>query len=747
MVDLKTLSKEQLAKQLQAILHDMECAKSEDEQQRIIHDLHVHQIELEMQNRQLRETQKTLEDSRDLYSELYDFSPVSYVTLTDKGLIDQINLTGARLLGKPREQLTDLPLSIFMVKSDWQHFFNYLKQVLKSNTKLAIELHLKNNADTYRYGYVECIAVPGTQGKSRSCHCAIIDITERKRTEELLRQAHDELEQRVEKRTKGIKQANDQLQAEVAARKQMAEALQRSEVFEQLATGAALNDVLTSLVQNAEKHNPDINCSILFLDEKSDTLRLGAAPSLPEFFKHYLEGQSVVHGEHSCAAAAITGKRCVSEHPNDQPLWQEQNKLMKQAGYVSCWSEPLISSAGSILGCFAVYYRQPWVFLQADIDYIIDSVRLAVIAIEHQLSIDKLRTSEAELRGIMDSLQDMYYRTDIDGYILQASPFAFQITGYTAQELIGKHITYFWRYPEQRQAMLEQMRKNEGTVVNYQFECIRKDGKTLWASKNAHFHFDANGNIDGVEGTIHDISNIKQAQQQTSELLQQNRGLMQRLFLLQEKERRHLARDLHDEFGQWLTAIQVNTQNIKKLLGSQPDEVAVCIESIAKSASVLQSDLRRILQRLRPAVLDELGLVDSLQELVQQWRILNPHISCQFTSTGRLDHLGEILDITIYRLVQETLTNVSKHAQATQVTVDLCHKPDEKAGQDRIILNINDNGVGLSSDALKKGFGLHNMRERVLAAGGEISIQNLETSGVHILIEFDLAHKTLPAIP
>jgi PAS domain-containing protein len=105
---------------------------------------------------------------------------VGYVTLTDKGLIEQINLTGANLLGKPRERVIELPFSTFVPTADGPHFFKYLKQVLESDTKLATELRLKKGSDAYRHGYVECIAVCDEQGNANTCRCAIIDISEKK---------------------------------------------------------------------------------------------------------------------------------------------------------------------------------------------------------------------------------------------------------------------------------------------------------------------------------------------------------------------------------------------------------------------------------------------------------------------------------------------------------------------------------------------------------------------------------------
>jgi len=228
MVDLTKLSKVELTRQLQAMLQD-KSAVDENTQQRLIHELRVHQIELEMQNRQLQETQQQLEASRDHYSELYDLAPVGYVSLTDKGVIEQINLVGATLLGKPREQLTGLPLSIFVYGPDRPEFFNYLKKVFDSNDRVNTELRLQKSGQVDSHVYVKCIAVRNTIQKITTCRCAIMNISELKKAEEQLQIAYDEMEQRIEQRTTELKQANEQLRAEFTTREEVAKELRESE--------------------------------------------------------------------------------------------------------------------------------------------------------------------------------------------------------------------------------------------------------------------------------------------------------------------------------------------------------------------------------------------------------------------------------------------------------------------------------------------------------------------------------------
>ena len=235
---------------------------------------------------------------------------------------------------------------------------------------------------------------------------------------------------------------------------------------------------------------------------------------------------------------------------------------------------------------------------------------------------------------------------------------------------------------------------------------------------------DPQGNPTGLLIIGQDITAIKQAGEQSIEMLKQNRNMARHIFETQEIERRYLARLLHDEFGQWLTAIQLNIQSITNRIGTHSPEVDASIESITHSANQIYQGIRHMVQNLRPVLLDQLGLTDSLQELVDRWQEQHPAMSCQLRMTGELDNLAENHDITLYRLVQEGLAFAAKHAQACHIVVQLTRRYTAETGEDCLILSLSDYGIDIPPESLDFEFGLLNMRERTLSAGGIFHIDH-----------------------
>jgi len=214
--------------------------------------------------------------------------------------------------------------------------------------------------------------------------------------------------------------------------------------------------------------------------------------------------------------------------------------------------------------------------------------------------------------------------------------------------------------------------------------------------------------------------------------ISRNHRLTQQLITLQEEERKNLARDLHDEFGQCLTAIHTDASVVLKLAETKYPAIRDSAQAITQLSRHLMDMVSGLLQRLRPGILDELGLATAIEDLVGSWKTRNENVSCEVMLDGSmLDRLDEAVKITAYRLVQECLTNISRHSGASTVRLAMAHvtKIDGRSG---LQISVRDNGKGFDV-AGAGGFGLPGMRERVEGLGGELEINTHPGAGVEII--------------
>jgi PAS domain S-box-containing protein len=202
---------------------------SSENAQKLVHELQVHQIELEMQNEELRQAQLALEESRDRYLDLYDYAPVGYFTLDENALILEANLSGAGLLGMERGSLIGKPLTSFLHKETQDTFYFNRNQVLQSGARHICEIKLVKPDGGWFHAQLESAGIADSEGKFSRFRTVMSDISDRKLAEELLQRAHDELENRVEERTSELLKMNKQLKREIAERKKGEESLRRSE--------------------------------------------------------------------------------------------------------------------------------------------------------------------------------------------------------------------------------------------------------------------------------------------------------------------------------------------------------------------------------------------------------------------------------------------------------------------------------------------------------------------------------------
>ncbi|HUZ67856.1 MAG TPA: histidine kinase [Beijerinckiaceae bacterium] len=213
--------------------------------------------------------------------------------------------------------------------------------------------------------------------------------------------------------------------------------------------------------------------------------------------------------------------------------------------------------------------------------------------------------------------------------------------------------------------------------------------------------------------------------------LAERNALTQRLIAVQDEERRHLARELHDEFGQSLAAISAVAASAGQTARHDCPALTPECDSIARTAAHMMEVLRGALLRLRPPDVDELGLAASLEGLVAGWNTRGGGARFSIELSGEFDALSRDFAASLYRVAQEAITNAAKHAQASRVTLRL--RLQKAAGADQrtyIELAVDDDGKAGADFTVKSGMGLLGIRERIAALGGRLSIETSRPSGL-----------------
>lgn len=202
----------------------------------------------------------------------------------------------------------------------------------------------------------------------------------------------------------------------------------------------------------------------------------------------------------------------------------------------------------------------------------------------------------------------------------------------------------------------------------------------------------------------------------------ENRALTQHSLAIQEEERKHLAQELHDEFGQSLTAIKV----MSVMAARRSSDTVEIGQTISDSCDHLMTVLRGMMQQLHPLMLSELGLRATLEDTVNRWRERQPELHLAIECDEEADHLPSNMAIQVFRVIQECLTNILRHAEAQQVRINLM------IDDNRLRLTVEDDGRGCELDQIQHGFGLRGMQERIRSLGGELQVVSAPSAGMRI---------------
>jgi PAS domain S-box-containing protein len=257
----------------------------------------------------------------------------------------------------------------------------------------------------------------------------------------------------------------------------------RAAILEMVARGESLTAVLERIAISVEQEAPDVRCSILLLDESGRRVLTGAAPSLPAFYSEAIDGVEIGPEVGSCGSAAYRRELVIVEDIQTHPYWREYRELAARAGLAACWSAPILSSEGEVLGTFALYYTTPRRPGDADLELIGFKSRLAGIAIERMRTERALAESELKYRSLLDEMADGVYVAQ-DYRLVLANTALATLLGYPREGLIGLPLGEMIA-PDFRDLVIARFEQRVGDGEQpprrYEVRLKRRDGVEVWA--------------------------------------------------------------------------------------------------------------------------------------------------------------------------------------------------------------------------------------------------------------------------
>ena len=671
-------------------------SKSDIDPQRLLHELEVHQIELELQNAELRQTRDELEVALENYTDLYDFAPAGYFTLAADSTIRQVNLTGAQLVGIERSRLVGRSFAQLVSPAHRTVFNSFLKQVFAGEDQVSIDVELPVKGRPLQVVRIRAKVPPAGSG----CRLVVVDVTAFKREEDKVRVSETRYRRLFEAAHDGVLLLDSGTRKITDANPFMTQLLgypQEELVGKELFEIGLLKDAAASreMFENLkEKH-------AVRYDNLPLESRTGRQQEVEVVANLYLEnGRAVIQ----CNIRDITQR--------------------KQAEDVLRRSEALFST-------------------------LIEQAPVGVYVVDSQL---RLRQVNPKAQPIFKNFQPLIGR-DFSTVLHRLWPKK------TAAEILSRfRHTLQTGKPFYSPEFFER-RRDTGLTEFYEWQLqsvVLPGGEqgvvcffsNLTERKKAE---GAQRRLEVVAATNRKLEleiarrqvveeSLKQSEQQQTRLLEQSRAMQEQLRNLsrqvleaQEDERKRISRELHDVIAQTLTGINIRLATLRKTGRHSPKDFERDIELTQKLVENSVNIVHQFARELRPAVLDDLGLIPALHAFMKNFTV-QTGVHVHLTAFAGLEQLAPSGRTILYRVAQEALTNVARHAQASCVEVTI-----QKLA-DRVCMKITDDGKSFDVDRLLQGkggkrLGLLGMRERLEMVGGRFEITSAPGQGTTVTAE------------
>lgn len=394
-----------------------------------------------------------------------------------------------------------------------------------------------------------------------------------------------------------------------------------------------------------------------------------------------------------------------------------------------------LSALSTLKGMMFVFFTGTLLYLHLRREFALRYQAEAALKVqieEVQRSREALRESELRFRQLAENINEVFYLNDAQKrQMLYVSPTYEQVWGRTCESVYNNPQSFVDAiYPVDREKVIASFEaQREGQSIEVMYRIMRPDRSIRWIRSRAFPILDERGTVSRIAGIAEDTTELVKSQNKL-------KRLSRRLMSVLDEERARIARELHDQVGQELTGLGINLEIMSIHCGKTPAAQTVLEDSKALVSTVIER-IRTIISDLRPLVLDDMGLMAGLRWYCEKFA-RRSGIAVKLDVLSDAVNLNTTVSNTLYQIVQEALTNVMKHAQATTVWVSL------KASDNLVTLTVRDDGSGFDvasvlADNQGSSWGLRIMQERVQSVmGARLTIESTRGQGTQITVEVQL---------
>jgi len=754
---------------------------SEVEILKLIHEIEVHQIELELQNEELKLAKnRAIELASEKYAELYDFAPSGYFTLSKEGEIMDLNIAASKILGKERAGLIKSRLGFFVSDDTKRNFNNFLQNIFASNEKETCLVTLKTNGDLPVFVHLTGISTKNNE----QCLLNVADITKLIEAENLIRDLSM------------ITTQTDNLVIITDAKGTIEYV---NHAFEKL-TGYTLEEVAGkkpgSFLQGPQT-NPDNKADFRRAFRKREAItreilnytksgeKYWVSISINPIFDNKGELEKYIAIEQNISERKEEEFHREFEHQDKEALINSTDDLI--------WSIKndftLIAGNKAFLNLLKLTANQDFrkgdnilstnLFTEGNIHFWENQYQKALRGKKFKLEMEMNENPKLGLLFFETNFNPIYVNDEVVG----VACFSRNITKLkknkealirynkklqTAQEIakLGywefnlKTRKLFWSdevyaiweidkekfeitletfiasiHPEDRLGFGELMeeKRQKKKHIELKYRIVLENGSLKWIHESGNLVKIGKVQSNHYEGTVQDITSQKEYENNILDANQKLRSLTAHLQTIQEEERIHIAREIHDELGQQLTGIKLDASWLKNKTQIYFEEERERMERLINNINTTINNVRKIATYLRPGVLDDLGLEAAIEWQAAQFEEQNG-ITCLFKTTNVSDNYDKTVNTSVYRIFQEALTNVTRHANASKVMIKLYEKDSI------LVLEVADNGKGFWETEKNKtqSLGIIGMKERAFMINGSFSIKKRKEGGTMVKLTVPL---------